>query len=72
MEGAALAAKRQFDLATFTAWHTAVFALSGYAGKLKDLSAYLVREPAKPNNAQAIAFFHNLKAQGVPVEITRH
>jgi hypothetical protein len=37
MEGMAHAAKRELDLAIFTAWHTAVFALTGYGGKLKEL-----------------------------------
>lgn len=76
MEGAALAAKREYDLAIATAWHTAVFGLQGYAGKLKGkklsdfLSDHSDKQPTK--HAQAIAFFHSLKARGVPVEITRH
>lgn len=75
MEGAALAAKRQFDLGIYVAWHTAVFALNGYQGKLRGLSTYTSREEpdsAALNDARAIAFFRNLKAGGVPIEITRH
>jgi hypothetical protein len=75
MEGAALAEKKRFDLAIVTAWHTAVFALNGYAGKLKgkSLSDFLTDKPSRPaSHAQGLAFFHRLKAKGVPVEITRH
>jgi hypothetical protein len=74
MEGAALAAKRQSDLATATAWHTAMFALAGYSGGLKGkrLSDYLSPDETHlKKNAEAIAFFHKLKARGVPVDITR-
>jgi hypothetical protein len=76
MEGAAIAERRRFDMAIVTAWHTAVFGLSGYAGKLKNksLSDFLSGEHKQPASeaAQAIAFFHSLKARGFPVEITRH
>ena len=74
MEGAALAAKREYDLAIATAWHTAVFGLQGYAGKLKGkkLSDFLSEQKRPTRHAQAIAFFHSLKARGVPVSITRH
>jgi hypothetical protein len=77
MEGAALAANRQFDMAIVTAWHTAVFGLTGYAGKLsgKKLSDFLsgaAEQPQRSKSADAIAFFHALRARGVPVEITRH
>lgn len=72
----ARAASRNVDLAMVTAWHTAVFGLNGYAGKLqgKKLSDFLGAEQPKANtkHAQAIAFFHSLKARGVSVEITRH
>jgi hypothetical protein len=74
MEGAALKEAREYDLAIATAWHTAIFALQGYAGKLnnKKLSDYLTKKPAaKSGTAQAIAFFHALKAAGCPIEITR-
>lgn len=75
MEGMARAANRQVDLAIVTAWHTAVFALHGYAGKLKGkkLSDFLGSDSQRATkNAQAIAFFHRMKARGVPVTITRH
>lgn len=77
MEGMARAATRQVDLAIVTAWHTAIFGLSGYAGNLKGkhLSDFLTAQPKSDRrlkHAEAIAFFHRLKAKGVPVEITRH
>lgn len=75
MEGSALARKSELDLAVFTAWHTAVFALTGYGGKLKRLPDYLSRDEADNKvalkHAQGIAFFHRLQARGVPVKITR-
>lgn len=74
MEGAALAAKRRSDLAISTAWHTAIFALNGYSGKLKGktlLDFLGPDESQAKKHAEAIAFFHKLKAKGVPVEITR-
>lgn len=75
MEGAALAVKDRFNLAVVTAWHTAVFGLGMYAGKLKgkSLSDFLTRDddPHAAKHAKAIAYFHKLKARGVPVEITR-
>jgi hypothetical protein len=77
MEGMVHAAQRQFELAISTAWHTAVFALNGYAGKLEDLSHYLGRaattdeDREREENARLIHFFHQMKARGVPVEISR-
>lgn len=79
MEGAALAEKKRFDIAIVTAWHTAVFGLNGYAGKLKgkSLSDFLGDAAAEPEDnarsqrARAIAFFHSLKAKGWDVEITK-
>jgi hypothetical protein len=66
------------DIAMFAAWHTAVFGLNGYAGKLKGkkLSDFLggdekpEKHPAL-QNARAIHFFQSMKAKGFPVEITR-
>lgn len=75
MQGAALKAKDKYDLAIVVAWHTASFALGGYSGKLKgkSLSDFLSEgEPRhSPKHAEAISFFHKLKARGVPVEISR-
>jgi hypothetical protein len=82
MEGMARAASRQVDFGIATAWHTAIFALSGYAGKLRDkkLSDYLTstneaeRAPAddqRMQNARGIHFFRSLKERGVPVDIER-
>lgn len=76
MEGAALAATRAADLAIVTAWHTAVFALNGYAGKLKNksLSDFLssdFEKPQKSDAASAAAFFHGLKLKGYDVKTER-
>lgn len=75
MEGAALKAEREHDLAISQAWHTAIFALNGYGGKLngKSLSDYIGRkEAAKPSPlAGAVAFFGYMKAAGMPIEVTR-
>ena len=67
----ALAAKREHELAISTAWHTAVFALSGYGGKLKDLSEYMANPKRSTKHAEAIHFFHALKARGIAVDISR-
>lgn len=75
MEGAALKQERAYDLAITQAWHTAIFALNGYGGKLKGktLSDFLVGKdkPKRSTVASAIAFFHSMKSAGLPVEITR-
>lgn len=70
MEGAALAAKRKSDLAIVSAWYGEFFARQKRLEKLTD---FLSRDddPQTAKNAQAIAYFHKLKARGVPVEITR-
>ena len=76
MEGAALAAKDRLDVAIYTAWHVAVFALNGYSGKLKgkSLADFLSDKPKEQSvqHAQAIAFFHRLQANGVDVKISRN
>lgn len=79
MEGAAAKETKQYNLALFTAWHAARFALNGYAnkGKLagsKSLADIMFKDNEQPssNYAQALAFFHGLKARGFPVNITRH
>jgi hypothetical protein len=69
-----MAAKRQYDLMVSQAWHTAVFGLNGYAGKLNSLPSYLGRSAEighRSRAADAIAFFHRMKAQGLPVKISR-
>lgn len=75
MEGAALRQEREYDRAIAQAWHTAIFALNGYGGKLKgkSLSDFLIsQDKPKPSKAaQAAAFFHAMKAAGLPVTITR-
>lgn len=77
MEGAALAEQKRIDLAMVVAWHTAVFALNGYAGKLKGksladfLSGSSNVSARRSQFADAHAFFGRLRAQGVPIE-TKH
>jgi hypothetical protein len=80
MKGMARAANREVDVAMVMAWHTAVFGLKGYAGKLKgkSLSDFLTSKPQpkaedvqRLQNARAIHFFQSLKAKGVDVQISR-
>jgi hypothetical protein len=78
MEGSLARERKQLNVALFTAWHTARFALNGYAdkGKLaghKKLSDIMLTddEKAKPTRGSARAFFEGLRAQGVPIQITR-
>lgn len=57
------------------AYHSGAFAGAAFNGKLKPFDHY-VSEAAPGDertlkHAHAIAFFHRLKARGVPVEITR-
>lgn len=71
MEGFALRHKEMLDLAFWQAWHTEAFArMDGRA--FKNAMENRFAEKAPTNHAQAIAFFHRLKARGVPVNITRH
>lgn len=67
MEGAARAAKRAFDIAIVTAWHTEAFARTKKLPKLAPVLASA--DKPKSAAAQAVAFFHGLKAKGVPVKI---
>lgn len=77
MEGMALAAKLKHELALSQAWHTAVFALTGYGGKLKDLSEYLGkgRSGAQDNeqlqNARIIHLFNSMRARGFDIKAER-
>lgn len=75
MEGAALRQEREHDREMTQAWNTAMFAINGYGGKLKGkaLSDYLIGKdkPKRSSTASAIAFFHSMKAAGLPVTITR-
>jgi hypothetical protein len=72
MEGAAQAAKSRLDLAFWQAWHTEAFAKM----KPKDFKAALKnhfaeKKPAS-KHAQGIAYFHRLKARGLPVAISKN
>lgn len=74
MEGAVKAATQRLDLAFWQAWHTEAFArMEGRAFKTAIEDRFADKSDAASNNhAQAIAYFHRLKARGVPVDITRH
>lgn len=75
MEGAKLKAEREYDRTISLAWNTAQFALKGYSGQLKgkSLSDYLISQdkPKRSSAASAIAFFHAMKAAGLPITITK-
>jgi hypothetical protein len=55
------------------AWHTGAFSGAAFAGKLKSFDEYArpAGDQQHLQHAKTIAFFHRLKARGVPVEITR-
>lgn len=74
MEGFAEGEKRRLDRAFWQAWHAGIFAQMGEKGLKQAFKERFADETttATNNHAQAIAFFHRLKAQGVPVSITRH
>jgi hypothetical protein len=70
MEGAALAVKRQFDIAITMAWHTEAFARTK---KLPKLSALIGDGPkAGSKAAEAVAWAHRMKARGFDIQITKH
>jgi len=55
------------------AYHVAAFGAAAMNGTLKPFREY-VSDPtsqARTKTAQAIAFFHRMRASGVPVEISR-
>jgi hypothetical protein len=57
------------------AYHSGAFAGAAFNGKLKPFDHYARNvesgDGQQLQHANAIAFFHRLKAKGVPVEITR-
>jgi hypothetical protein len=75
MEGAVLREQRALNREIVGAWHTAVFVLGMYSGKLKGkkLSDFLSGQPeqqtARP--IDAVAFFHRMKSAGFPIEIKK-
>jgi hypothetical protein len=72
MEGSALRQEREYDLAIAQAYHGAKFGALAQAGKLKALSNYIGKKGSgKSPLAAALNFMHNMKASGVPVEISR-
>jgi hypothetical protein len=70
MEGAAEAEGKAYDRLLAQAWHTEAFAREK---KLKKLSSYVGKKADAKRSiaADAMAFFHRMKATGVPVEISR-
>lgn len=69
MEARARAAKRAGDLAVYQAWHTAVFGVRAYGGKLKGLEKYLATPPRKAQTADdMLAAFQQLAARN-PISI---
>lgn len=69
-----LKSEREYDLSIARAWHGGQFSAMAQAGKLKGLSTYIGNRASggkKSAPAAAIAFFHAMKAAGLPVEITK-
>jgi hypothetical protein len=56
---------------TLLAYQTGAFAGLAFNGKLKAFAHYADSDGQPVSNAQAIGFFHRLKARGVPVKIER-
>lgn len=73
MEGAALKAEREYDLAIAQVWHGARFNALAQVGKLRGLSNYIGKRATgkKSTLASAVSFFHSMRAAGFPVTITR-
>lgn len=73
MDAAALSTEREYDLSIAHAWHAAKFNALAQAGKLRALSNYISKKSMgkKSAAAEAVAFFHAMKAAGLPVTITR-
>jgi hypothetical protein len=69
MDGAALAAERQFKRDLSLAWHTAAFSSAAQAGKLKKLSSYQ-KEPQRVQSAdQMLGTLQMLKDMGASMTI---
>jgi len=62
-------AERQLRMA----WHIGAFSGAAFGGKLKSFQHYRrqMDSDGKSPAAQAIGFFHALKAKGVPIKIER-
>lgn len=73
MEGATLKFERGYDLAVAQVWHGARFNALAQVGKLRGLKSYLSKatSTAKSAAAQALGFFHALRARGIPIKIER-
>lgn len=74
MEGAALAEKKALDRAYWQAWHAVALQDWMKPHEFKSaLKKYLGASDSRQSSqaSRALAFFHAMKARGVPVEITR-
>lgn len=67
MEGAALAAERQFDRDVALAWHVGAFTGAASVGKLKALSEYRPKKGQSPK--QMLGTLLYLQDQGAPMTI---
>lgn len=73
LEGAQLRLEREYDLDISHAWHSAKYNALAQVGKLKGLKSYLgkVASGVRSTASDALAFFHSLRARGIPVKIER-
>lgn len=73
MQGAVLRQEREYDLVIAQGWHAARFNALAQTGKLRGLATYIGKRASgkRSQAADALAFFHSMKAKGFPVEITR-
>lgn len=69
MEGAALAAERQFERDLLLAWHTAAFNGAASVGKLKPLAEYRGRSKQAQTPAQMLGALRVLQDMGAPMTI---
>ena len=69
MDGAALAAERQFKRDLSLAWHTAAFSAAAQVGKLKKLDAYTEPAPKAQTASQMLGTLRVLKDMGAPMSI---
>lgn len=70
MDARAEAESAEFERALFLAWHVAAFNGAGRAGKLKKLSHYLPKKPARAQTPdEMLDLFLQLQSRGVPMNI---
>lgn len=65
--------KRRARHELLIAYQTGAFAGLAFNGELKEFAHYASQasDDRKPQHIQAVAFFHGLKAKGLPVSIER-